>query len=102
HGESLGEHGERTHGTFLYDSTVRVPLLIKLPEHARRNGTSSSNVGDERPRVVEVPVEIADIAPTIAALADAAFGPADGQNLLPLIRGAAGNPDRPADAESYY
>jgi len=31
HGESLGEHGERTHGTFLYDATIRVPLLIKLP-----------------------------------------------------------------------
>ena len=26
HGESLGEHGERTHGVFLYDSTLRIPL----------------------------------------------------------------------------
>jgi len=32
HGESLGEHGENTHGVFLYDSTIRVPLLIKFPQ----------------------------------------------------------------------
>ncbi len=31
HGEGLGEHGEDTHGIFLYDSTLRVPLLVKLP-----------------------------------------------------------------------
>ncbi len=31
HGEGLGEHGEDTHGIFLYDSTLRVPLLMKLP-----------------------------------------------------------------------
>ncbi len=28
HGESLGDHGEETHGLFLYESTVRVPLII--------------------------------------------------------------------------
>jgi len=32
HGESLGEHGENHHGVFLYDSTIRVPLLIKFPK----------------------------------------------------------------------
>jgi arylsulfatase A-like enzyme/Flp pilus assembly protein TadD len=31
HGEGLGEHGEWTHGVFLYDSTLRVPLLMSLP-----------------------------------------------------------------------
>src|SRR5208337_1715200 len=31
HGEAFGEHGERTHGIFLYDETIHVPLLIKLP-----------------------------------------------------------------------
>jgi choline-sulfatase len=89
HGESLGEHGERTHGTFLYDSTVRVPLLVKMPDSA----TS---------RVVDVPVEVADLAPTLAALAGASLRSVDGQNLLPLIGGAPGDPDRPAYAESYY
>jgi arylsulfatase A-like enzyme len=31
HGESLGEHGEPTHGLFVYDATLRVPLLLRLP-----------------------------------------------------------------------
>ena len=31
HGESLGEHGELTHGIFLYDSTTRVPLIFRAP-----------------------------------------------------------------------
>ena len=31
HGESLGAHGESMHGIFLYDETIRVPLLFKLP-----------------------------------------------------------------------
>jgi arylsulfatase A-like enzyme len=31
HGEALGEHGEETHGIFLYDETIHVPLLFKLP-----------------------------------------------------------------------
>src|SRR5262249_10914550 len=38
HGESLGEHGESTHGYFIYESTMRVPLLLKLPS-ARMAGT---------------------------------------------------------------
>ena len=32
HGEGLGEHHEDTHGIFLYDSTTRVPLIVKLPD----------------------------------------------------------------------
>src|SRR5205823_6361473 len=32
HGESLGDHQERTHGLFAYDSTLRVPLVIWAPE----------------------------------------------------------------------
>src|SRR4029453_6088705 len=31
HGEALGDHGEAKHGVFLYDETLRVPLLIRLP-----------------------------------------------------------------------
>ncbi len=31
HGESLGEHGEETHGLFLYDSTLRVPMIVRYP-----------------------------------------------------------------------
>jgi choline-sulfatase len=31
HGEGLGEHGEHTHGMLLYDSTLRVPLVVAAP-----------------------------------------------------------------------
>ena len=31
HGESLGEHGESTHGTFAYEPTLHVPLIFRLP-----------------------------------------------------------------------
>ena len=31
HGEAFGEHGETHHGIFLYDETIHVPLLLKLP-----------------------------------------------------------------------
>jgi len=53
HGESLGAHGENEHGVFLYDETIHVPLLIKLP-HSQAAG-----------RRVENPVELADILPTL-------------------------------------
>jgi len=53
HGEGLGEHHEKTHGIFLYDSTTHVPLIIKLPaEH---------NAG----RVVKSQVRTLDILPTV-------------------------------------
>jgi choline-sulfatase len=56
HGESLGEHGERTHGVFLYDSTLRVPLIFRLP------GTLTA--GEVRTDAVS----LADVAPTISRL----------------------------------
>ncbi len=89
HGESLGEHGERTHGTFLYDATIHVPMLVKLP-------------GQTRSRVIDAPVETADLAPTLAQIAGAALAPTDGRSLLPLLDGAAGDPERATYAESYY
>jgi arylsulfatase A-like enzyme len=49
HGESLGEHGELTHGVFIYDATIRVPLVWRLPAYCPRGprmrapcGTSTS------------------------------------------------------------
>jgi arylsulfatase A-like enzyme/Tfp pilus assembly protein PilF len=89
HGESLGEHGERTHGTFVYDATIRIPLLIKL------SGASAATT-------IDVPVEAADVAPTLAAIAGATLRAVDGHNLVPLMRGTPGDPERPAYAESYY
>jgi len=57
HGESLGEHGEREHGFFIYQSTTRVPLIVKAP------------AGREAPANVASPVEIVAVAPTITELA---------------------------------
>jgi arylsulfatase A-like enzyme len=31
HGESLGEHGEETHGFFIYESSMHVPLIVRAP-----------------------------------------------------------------------
>jgi arylsulfatase A-like enzyme/Tfp pilus assembly protein PilF len=59
HGEGLGEHGEQTHGIFLYDATTHVPLLIKLPVSGK-------------PAVVEAQVQTTDILPTVLDLLDIA------------------------------
>ena len=55
HGESLGEHGEATHGVFIYDATTRVPLLLSHPSLALGK------------RVSEV-VSSVDISPTCLEL----------------------------------
>ena len=36
HGEGLGEHGESTHGYFLYENTLRVPLIVHWPQGWKR------------------------------------------------------------------
>jgi tetratricopeptide (TPR) repeat protein len=55
HGEGLGDHGESTHGYFVYQSTLRVPLIFRWP-------TGSKRVAEDR---VTEPVSLLDIAPTI-------------------------------------
>jgi Flp pilus assembly protein TadD len=57
HGEGLGEHGERTHGIFAYEATIRVPLLLAAPSISKRGHRV-----DARARHV-------DIAPTLVELA---------------------------------
>jgi arylsulfatase A-like enzyme/HEAT repeat protein len=57
HGEEFGEHGGVYHGSALYDEQVRVPLLLLAPGVA--------------PGVVSSPVELVDLAPTLAALTGA-------------------------------
>jgi choline-sulfatase len=71
HGEGLGEHGERTHGLLLYDGTLRVPLIFRLPQGRR--------AGQVRPDAAT----LADVAPTVLALAGLATEPAaDGRDLF--------------------
>jgi arylsulfatase A-like enzyme/Tfp pilus assembly protein PilF len=54
HGESLGDHGEREHGFFIYNATTQVPLIVKAPaaRHVRPGRTTS-------------PIETIAIAPTL-------------------------------------
>ncbi len=54
HGEGLGDHGESTHGYFIYQTTLRVPLIIRWPAGS---GTFVSRVDE--------PVSLLDVAPTI-------------------------------------
>ena len=92
HGESLGEHGEKEHGFFVYNSTVHVPLVVK-PAGAR---ASKRRVG--------LPVETIDVAPTIlvaAGVRDALIAKQlQGKSLLGWLDG--GNRRRVAYSETYY
>ena len=76
HGESLGEHGEATHGIFAYEATLRVPLVLYQPRFFH-------------PRVVTDPVRHVDLLPTILdALGLAVPDGLPGTSLLPLATGA--------------
>ena len=91
HGEGLGAHGEEGHGIFLYDETIHVPLLIKLPD-----GQSAAKPATR----VAAKVRLVDIAPTlleIAAIPVPSQFP--GQSLLRAAKGAAGG-DQPVYSRS--
>lgn len=48
HGESLGQHGEQTHGMLVYDATLRVPLVVSAPWIEAEAGAVART--DDRPR----------------------------------------------------
>jgi arylsulfatase A-like enzyme/Flp pilus assembly protein TadD len=91
HGESLGEHGEETHGMFGYEATLRVPLII----------ATVTPSGGKAPKglTIESPARHIDIAPTVL---DIVSGPIDakwlGSSLRPVIDG--NRADRPSYFES--
>ena len=58
HGEALGEHGERTHGLFAYESTLRVPLI--LAQVGRSSAPEEGVVSAEPARHVDVVPSILD------------------------------------------
>jgi arylsulfatase A-like enzyme len=100
HGEALGEHGEDTHGFFLYDETIHVPLVIKLP-----GGSAAGKRIENRVRLV-------DVMPTILQTAGIAIPKeVQGESLLGMMApeivavGTASEPpyaDRTAYAETDY
>ena len=88
HGESLGEHGEGTHGFFVYDSTVLVPLVFHFP-------------GRVRPGASQAPARLVDLAPTVIELLG--LPPLAGIDGVSLGRVLAGGrtPSEPAYIETY-
>jgi arylsulfatase A-like enzyme/Tfp pilus assembly protein PilF len=93
HGESLGDHGEDEHGYFIYNSTVHVPLIFKLPQR------------EAAPRIVHRVVETIDVAPTILELLhlrDPLSRQFQGASLASDILGKDTHVARAAYAETYY
>ena len=74
HGEMLGEHGEVTHGFFIYEAAVRIPLLLAGP------GVPAAEIAD--------PVRLVDVMPTVLGLLGLPPPAAvQGVDLMPLTRG---------------
>jgi choline-sulfatase len=91
HGESLGEHGEREHGFFVYRSTTHVPLLVK-PAGKKAGG-----------RRVRAAVEAVAVAPTLLELAgvkDRIQQQFQTASLLDRVKQEDG--ESTAYAETYY
>lgn len=91
HGESLGEHKESTHGFFLYEGAIHVPLIIVTP--------FAEFYGIE----VKATVSLADIMPTVLEMAGLPVPPpVQGKSLLIYFK----KPDRKQRnlvyAETYY
>jgi arylsulfatase A-like enzyme len=73
HGESLGDHGEFTHGVFLYDSTIHIPLMVAGP-------------GVPAGKVITQQVRSIDVMPTIVDYLGLSPGnQAQGTSLLPAV-----------------
>ncbi|MGO8817715.1 MAG: sulfatase-like hydrolase/transferase [Terriglobia bacterium] len=92
HGESLGDHGEKTHGYFIYQSTVWVPLIIHWP---RGSG--------EFPAKVSESASLMDVAPTLIQFVGASI-PREfqGRSLLETLRPGSPKTTRDVYSESIY
>ena len=87
HGEAFGEHGEVGHSIFVYDTTLRVPLILSGP-------------GLPNGRTIDDPVALIDIAPTVMRFLGAAPFDTDGMDLGPALTGSP-LPARELYAESF-
>ena len=86
HGEAFGEHGEIAHSVFLYDTTLRVPLIIAGPGF----GAGSPDAD----------VSLVDVLPTVVAALGLPPRDVDGVSLLPLVKDEALGP-RDLYAETF-
>src|SRR6202165_3217637 len=88
-GESLGAHGEETHGIFLYDETIHVPLIVRLPE------------AHPAAKRVAAKVRLVDIAPTLLEIAAIPVpSQMQGQSLLRIAKAGGGSGDQPIYSRS--
>jgi arylsulfatase A-like enzyme/Tfp pilus assembly protein PilF len=90
HGESLGEHGEATHAVFIYEATVRVPLIIRYPRKLPAGTTYSASVRS------------VDLVPTVLGLADLKPMETQGVDLSKAIAGKAEAPVVSPYSESMH
>jgi len=91
HGESLGEHEEGTHGFFIYQAALHVPLIVVMPFEGLRGVTSPETVG------------LVDVMPTVCEMAGIAAPVAvQGRSLVPSFFRSASAPRRLAYAETFY
>jgi choline-sulfatase len=88
HGEALGEHGEDVHGYFVYEATLRVPLVMRGP------GVKPGTRLEGLPRTI-------DLFPTIVEMTrlEGPATPTSGRSLAAALGGAKTN-DAPSFAES--
>jgi len=91
HGEGLNQHGEGTHGFFIYESSTRVPFVIRAP-YERMHG-----------RRIADPVRSVDLLPTVLDLMGIPLPKAiAGVSLAPLMVGATQTLDLEGYAEGLY
>jgi tetratricopeptide (TPR) repeat protein len=91
HGEGLGDHGEQEHGLFVYDESIRVPLVIRRPDGAGGG------------RRVATPVQHIDLPPTIRTIAGLApFAGARGRDLAAVLAGSGAIEPQAIYAEALY
>jgi arylsulfatase A-like enzyme/predicted Zn-dependent protease len=91
HGESLGQHRESTHGFFVYQEAVHVPLIFVTP-FENLQGISSSQV-----------VSLVDVMPTVLEMAGFSIpAQVQGASLLPLFFEPGKKRHRFAYSETFY
>lgn len=94
HGEGLGDHDEIGHGIYLFETTIRVPLIVvKAGPDAAGRGSMDDN-----------PVSLLDLAPTILDLAGvSASDSLEGRSLVPLLaQDAEAARSAPSGARKLY
>ena len=91
HGESLGEHGEGSHGFFIYQAALHVPLIFVTPFPELRGVVSPEMVA------------LADIMPTVLEMSGAPLPPRiQGTSLVPSFFRPGSSGDRLVYSETFY